>query len=335
MGCDGCELWPTNLVLKIRMVKELRAQFPLADPTHLRNIVEQAMGDDVATILWKRKEAIIWTIVEALWDGTKGGASKRRVIKKVLIAFKEAFKCYAGRLHFVRGGRKGYAPIFEQVTEFPGRVLAVSKASDLQGQRRADKSWLNGARRLIFVSDMGDALSDGISNEYLLKEIIEVVSSPAGSRHIWLWLTKRPKKMADFSEWLVKKGINWPDNLVAMTSVTSSATLARIDRLKEVKARYKGLSVEPLWGPIIPNLDGIDWCIVGGESGPSAQPFDLDWARTLRTQCSRSGTAFFVKQLGAAPVENGKPLDLIDGHGGDWNEWPVDLQLRAIPNGFY
>lgn len=259
----------------------------------------------------------------------------RKIIKKVLIAFKESFKCYAGRIHLVRGGRKGYAPMFEEVTKFPGRMLAMARASDLRGRLRPDKSWLNGTRRLIFVSDMGDALSDGISKEYLLREIIEVVSGPDGSRHIWLWLTKRPQKMADFSDWLNERGIQWPDNLVAMTSVTSSDMLARIDQLKKVKSRYKGLSVEPLWGPINPNLNGIDWCIVGGESGASAKPFDVAWALALRDMCRQSGTAFFVKQLGAKPIENRIPLHLIDGHGGDWNEWPADMQLRAFPQGFY
>ena len=182
---------------------------------------------------------------------------------------------------------------------------------------------------------MGDALSDGMSEAYLLEEIVKPAASAEGSRHMWLGLTKRPKKMADFSAWLAKRGIKWPDNLVAMTSVTSSRTLVRIDQLKKVKARYKGLSVEPLWGPIKPNLNGIDWCIVGGESGASAEPFDLAWARALRDDCLLTGTSFFVKQVGAVPVENGTPLHLIDSHGGDWNEWPHDLRLRAIPGAFY
>jgi len=255
--------------------------------------------------------------------------------KHLYKAFIKAFKCYAGRLHLMRGGRKGYAPIFEEVTLFPGRMQNIARASDLLGSQRSDKSWLGGLPRTIFVSDMGDVLSEGVSYSYLAEEIIEVACSEAGSRHIWLWLTKRPHIMAAFSEWLNDRDIQWPDNLVAMTSVTSKSTLIRIDQLKKVKARFKGLSIEPLWESVSPDLRGIDWCIVGGESGASAMPFDLTWARKLRDLCARSGTAFFVKQLGAAPTEGGKDLHLQDTHGGDWNEWPHDLKIRAFPGGFY
>ena len=72
MGCDGCELWPTNLMLKNRMVKELAALLPSADRAYLRQIVEKAMGDDSPTILWKRQKAIVWTIVESVWNNSKG-----------------------------------------------------------------------------------------------------------------------------------------------------------------------------------------------------------------------------------------------------------------------
>jgi len=257
------------------------------------------------------------------------------ILKAVVKAFDEAFKCYAGRLHLLRGGNKGYAPIFEQVTKFPGRMAAMAKSADLTGQPRAGKEWLNGLCRLIFISDMGDVLSDGIDFQFLKEEIIDVVSSPAGKRHLWLWLTKRPQRMAEFSDWLISQNIPWPDNLVAMTSVTSKSTCKRIEQLKRVKSRFKGISVEPLWEPIMPNLDGIDWCIVGGESGPSAEPFDLALARSLRDQCQQAETAFFVKQLGAVPIENGKPLKLRDSHGGDWHEWPQDLKIRSFPDAFY
>lgn len=71
MGCDGCELWPTSLKIKNRLVKELVTEFPESDPSFLRNIVEQAMGEDVPTILWKRQKAIVWTIVEAVWNAKK------------------------------------------------------------------------------------------------------------------------------------------------------------------------------------------------------------------------------------------------------------------------
>lgn len=90
---------------------------------------------------------------------------------------------------------------------------------------------------------------------------------------------------------------------------------------------------------------GIDWIIVGGESGPKARLFDLDWARSTIDQCKAAGVACFVKQLGAKPFEvlpvsfpwevcnraEDFPLELKDSHGGDWDEWPADLRVREFP----
>ena len=107
---------------------------------------------------------------------------------------------------------------------------------------------------MIFISDMGDALSGAIPFEYLQSEIIDVAGSDAGRRHLWLWLTKRPDRMADFGNGLSQAGIPWPDNLVAMTSVTSPTTAARIDELRRVPSRFKGLSCEPAFAELTPEL---------------------------------------------------------------------------------
>ena len=182
---------------------------------------------------------------------------------------------------------------------------------------------------------MGDALSEGIEFDYLNAEIIEVVTSPEGLRHFWLWLTKRPARMAEFGDWLLAThGMKWPDNLAAMTSVTNRATRTRIDELRRVPAKLRGLSVEPLVESVELDLAGIDWVIVGGESGKYSRTFDLDWARSLRGQCHGAGVAFFVKQLGANPVEDGFPIELRDSHGGNWDEWPEDLRIRDFPKAF-
>jgi protein gp37 len=93
----------------------------------------------------------------------------------------------------------------------------------------------------------------------------------------------------------------------------------------------RGLSVEPLWTPVTLPLEGIDWVICGGESGSSAEPFDLEWARDIREQCQQAGVAFFMKQLGRHPRESGMELQLRDAHGGEWDEWPADLRVREMP----
>ena len=92
--------------------------------------------------------------------------------------------CYAGTLHVRFGGAStGYAPRFEDVTLFPGRMAGATKWSDLTGRDRADKPWLNGSARLIFISDMSDSLSKTVSFDYLKDEIISPVSDVQGIRH--------------------------------------------------------------------------------------------------------------------------------------------------------
>ncbi|MEM6914925.1 MAG: DUF5131 family protein, partial [Verrucomicrobiota bacterium] len=233
-------------------------------------------------------------------------------------------------------GNSGYATFFETPKTFPGRMKEEARQRDLLGTIRPSKPWLNGLPRTLFVSDMGDALSKDIHFSFLHSEIVETVNSPHGQKHLWFWLTKRPKRMAEFADWLrVDQSTEWPDNLVAMTSVTGRATLSRVENLRRVPARFRGLSVEPLREDVHLSLDGIDWVIAGGESGSGAHPFDLAWARSLRDQCRDAGAAFFLKQLGSQAVDHGFVFPLKDSHGGNWAEWPSDLRVRDLPDGFY
>ncbi len=249
----------------------------------------------------------------------------------------ERKSCYAGILHDMRGKTNpGYATDFNHVERFPGRMTKAARLSDLAGLRRRRKTWLDGQPRMIFISDMGDSLSASVSFEYLEAEIIDAVVSPAGRRHQWLWLTKRPKRMADFSAWLADWDQGWPENLWAGTSVTTSKTVERIDDLLKVgdERTMRFLSIEPQ----LENVDlrghlaGIAWVIQGGESGGDPRPFDMAWARDLRDQCRQAGVDYFCKQLGSKPLVDDKPLCLEDRHGADWDEWPEDLRVREVPS---
>jgi protein gp37 len=245
-------------------------------------------------------------------------------------------RCYAGVLHEQRGGsHRGFAPSFDQVTNFPRRMQAMAKKSSLVGLKRFEKPWLDGCPRLIFVSDMSDAMSKSVSFEYLEQEVIKVVTSLKGRRHIWLWLTKRPKRMAEFSGWLAELGYAWPPNLWPGTSITDQKTVTRVSDLLQVGDASTGrfLSVEPQSGPVDfgPELRKIDWVIQGGESGPQARRFSLDWARELRDACRAYEVPYFLKQVGKLPYDLTEDFHLHDPHGGDWHEWPSDLCVREVP----
>lgn len=327
MGCDGCELWPTIPQLVETMVATAET------PREKQRIKAEFSGLLPSDVYHRRAE------FAARFSQT----SMRHSIEKIEQAIKASFCCYAGQLHLFRGEddtkpwkktNSGYAPKFEKPKLFPGRTAAAAAWRDLSGLERPDAPWKKTLPRLIFVSDMGDALSKEIPFEYLLKEIIQVVASSDGNRHIWLWLSKRPSRMADFSEWLNAHGISWPDNLVAMTTVTSNKTLGRVKHLQKVRCKFRGLSVEPLWTPVDLPLEGVSWVIVGGESGVGAKPFDLEWARDIVRQCRWAGVAPFIKQLGALSYDGEHRLRLSDSHGGDWSEWPEDLRVREFPSSF-
>lgn len=241
--------------------------------------------------------------------------------------------CYAGILHEGRLARSLptlYAPTFTDVRMAPGRMNKASAWPDLTGVARPDKPWLDGQPRVIFVGDMGDVLSKAVSFEYLRDEVISNIVSPKGRRHLWLILTKRPRRTVAFSRWLEQQGIAWPDNVMTGTSVTTQATAIRVGYLLEVPGR-RFVSAEPMKGPVDfdPFLAGLSLLIVGGESGAAASPMHPDWARSVRDQCVAAGVPFLFKQHGQwVPVDqpweqdSPKPLasnerwcNLAGGHG--------------------
>jgi protein gp37 len=245
--------------------------------------------------------------------------------------------CYAGILHQrFKGKTKGYSPTFDEITLWPGRMAnAVAAWSDLSGCQRLEKPWIpKSSPRLVFLSDMSDSFSREVTFEYLYKEIITPARSAEGRRHKYLWLTKRPGRMAEFSEFLERKG-GWPENIWPGTSITSTSTTGRIASLLEVRAKNFFVSLEPQRGRINGlehYLPKLDWLIQGGESGTAAVPFDLAWARELVEICTGPKMpAYFLKQLGRCPIENGRILKLKDSHGGSWDEWPADIRVRQFP----
>lgn len=249
--------------------------------------------------------------------------------------------CYAVPIHVNRLARTmpdKYAADFHEVREIPGRMNQIAKWSDLRGKDRPDKPWLNGMPRMIFVGDLGDLFSRAVSFEFIRDELVAQAISGKGGRHIQMWLTKRPSRMAEFSQWLEEQHISWPDNIWAGVSVTSQKTENRADLGCYVGARNKFLSVEPQLEQIqfTPStLRNYQLVIQGGESGPKARPFNLAWARKTRDQCKDAGVSYFFKQLGSNPYDSfyltDQRVHLKDSHGGNPEEWPEDLRVRQFP----
>lgn len=260
--------------------------------------------------------------------------------------------CYAGQLHQLRSSHPGFSPDFDTPKLFPGRMKEAAGWSDLTGTERPEKPWLNGLPRLIFVSDMGDALSEhgaidnnnkpiadgGVPFEFLKAEIIDAAISPKGQRHCWLWLTKRPQRLGQFCDWLSDNfDLTLPANIWIGASVTTKAALARVAELAKIgpPSSVRFVSAEPLWEEVsLTNyLKQISWVIAGGESaqGESPKEFQVAWAIRLMRECAQAGVPFFLKQLGSHVTVNGRPIRFRDSHGGDWQEWPQILRVRQMP----
>lgn len=174
----------------------------------------------------------------------------------------------------------------------------------------------------IFVNSMSDLFHKDVPLEYISR-VFDVVHR--AHWHRFQVLTKRADRLASLD-----RDLEWPDNVWMGVSVENSRYVGRIDELRTTRARVKFLSLEPLLGPLQAlNLGGIDWVIVGGESGPGARPMDAKWVMEIRDQCRATGVAFFFKQWGGTNKKRtGRLLD-----GRTWDEMPKlnKSHVRPLP----
>ena len=145
--------------------------------------------------------------------------------------------------------------------------------------------------QVIFVNSMSDMFHEGIPFEYVEKVFDVMVRA---EQHVFQMLTKRSKRLVKLAPKLP-----WPENLWMGVTVESKHYKYRINDLRKTDANIKFLSLEPLLGPLPDlDLDGIDWAIVGGESGPGARPMKEEWVLDIQRQCLEQDVAFYFKQWG-------------------------------------
>lgn len=230
----------------------------------------------------------------------------------------EVKHCYAGTLtERYAGVNKGFPKSFDEPMIFRERIMQIKNWKSLTGMMRLNKPWLNGLPRIIFLNDMGDTFTESLPLDWLAEKFGEkdqsLLDMMERSQDQYLLLTKRPRRMVEFSRWYPLPKNVWPG-----TSITSQANIGRVRDLMEVKGGGPlWLSVEPLLGPVmIPEVwqSRINWIIVGGESGKDARPMKPEWARNIREQCRMSATAFFMKQM-----DKKEPI-------------PDDLMIRQMPS---
>jgi protein gp37 len=168
---------------------------------------------------------------------------------------------------------------------------------------------------MIFVNSMSDLFHKDIPKEFIAR-VFDTMER--AHWHRFQVLTKRSSLMRDLlrRRYGAERG---PRHIWFGVSVEDDSKKSRIRHLRDAPASVRFLSIEPLIGPIGKlELDGIDWVIVGGESGPGARRMEPDWVRDVRDQCVANGVAFFFKQWGGLrPKSGGRELD-----GREWNQFP-------------
>ncbi len=165
--------------------------------------------------------------------------------------------------------------------------------------------------RAVFVNSMGDLFHEEVPDDFI-KEVFSVMLR--AHWHRFQVLTKRAERLKEFSAKL-----DWPGNVWMGVTVETADCLGRIDCLGATAAKVKFLSLEPLLGPL-PDIDlaGIDWVIVGGESGPGARPMKEEWVLSIKERCEVGGVAFFFKQWGGTnKKKTGREL-----LGQTWDQMP-------------
>lgn len=167
--------------------------------------------------------------------------------------------------------------------------------------------------RMVFVNSMSDLFHEKVPNNFI-QRVFEVMDNTP--RHTYQLLTKRADRLAE-----VASVLPWPKNVWMGVTVEDNERLYRVERLREVPSVVKFLSIEPLLGPL-PNLDlnGVDWVIVGGESGPGARPMHRDWVIDIRDICIEEEVPFFFKQWGGTRKRaTGRELD-----NRTWSQMPQE-----------
>jgi len=174
----------------------------------------------------------------------------------------------------------------------------------------APRSWK--APRVVFVNSMSDLFHPEVPFEFIERIFTTMRECP---QHTFQILTKRSDRLVELASRL-----NWAKNIWMGVSVEDDRVVRRVRDLSMVPAAVRFLSCEPLIGPIenLP-LAGIDWVIVGGESGPGARSMKIEWVRSIFRQCRKSGSAFFFKQWGGVQKHRtGREL-----RGKTYDEMPI------------
>ncbi len=178
--------------------------------------------------------------------------------------------------------------------------------------------------RRIFVNSMSDVFHKDVPDVFIDRVFGEMERC---GQHVFQVLTKRAERMKRYVNKRYK-GSSCPPHIWLGVSVENMDYAWRAEMLRATAATVRWVSAEPLIGSVSGlELDGIDWLVAGGESGPGARPMDAQWVRELRDQCKIAGVKFFFKQWGGETKKGGGEQATLDGRR--WTQYPSKKTKRA------
>lgn len=232
--------------------------------------------------------------------------------------------CYAFTLHDMR--HEAYqrtGGIYPNSRPMPRQYARPFSVIQLLPERLEQPLHIKQPQR-FFVNSMSDLFHSQVPDDYI-RRVFDTMRR--AHWHVFQILTKRPGRLRRLGP-----ALDWPPNVWIGVSIESDLLTPRADALRCVPAVIRFLSLEPLLGPVPSlSLEGIQWVITGGESGPQARPCDPAWVRDVRDRCQAAGIAFFHKQWGGrTPKAGGRLLD-----GRTWDAlpipWPPAQQGGDVP----
>jgi len=173
--------------------------------------------------------------------------------------------------------------------------------------------------RVVFVNSMSDLFHEDIPFDFI-QTVFKVTND--NTRHTFQVLTKRSERLSQLAPLL-----EWSENIWMGVTIENNNYIERANNLRTVNAAVKFLSLEPLLGPV-PDLElaGIDWVIVGGESGPGARPILKKWVLDIKEKCERENIPFFFKQWGGVnKKKTGRKL-----LGRTWSNYPQAVKNKLL-----
>jgi protein gp37 len=220
------------------------------------------------------------------------------------------------------------------IPQYKGLTIIQGKAPNWTGEVRLVEHKLEEPLhwrkpQMIFVNSMSDLFHEHLPDADILR-VAEVMHR--ADWHVFQVLTKRSERMRDLLNSKLQFCARDSHIWWGVSVENCRSGLPRIDHLRSANVAVRFLSIEPLLEHLgALNLMGIHWAIVGGESGHSAREFDIQWARSIISQCREQRVPCFMKQIGRRPVDCGIPIAHSDHKGGDPQEWPADLRVRQFP----